>query len=111
MGATVTFVGEPGGEVPVATCDGKTLLESALASGVPLFNDCGGQARCTTCRVRVVEGELPMRTADEAEIARAGAEGCDSGEQALQVVNAFEMLANLLDQSRVRDEFGDGGLA
>jgi class 3 adenylate cyclase/hemoglobin-like flavoprotein len=70
MGATVTFVGEPGGEVPVATCEGKTLLESALASGVPLFNDCGGQARCTTCRVRVVEGELPMRTADEAEIAR-----------------------------------------
>lgn len=70
MAATVTFVGEAGGEVPVAAPAGKTLLESALAAGVPLFNDCGGQARCTTCRVRVVEGALPMRTANEAEIAR-----------------------------------------
>ena len=70
MGATVTFVSEPGGEVAVAAPADKTLLESALAAGVPLFNDCGGQARCTTCRVRVVEGELPGRTPDEAEIAR-----------------------------------------
>lgn len=70
MSATVTFIGEPGGEMPVAAPAGRTLLESALAAGVPLFNDCGGQARCTTCRVRVLEGGLPMRTADEAEIAR-----------------------------------------
>ena len=54
--------------VPALT--GKTLLESALAASVPLFHDCGGLARCTTCRVRVVDGELPLRTEDEAEIAR-----------------------------------------
>ena len=70
MPATVTFVGEAGGDVSITSPAGKTLLESALAAGVPLFNDCGGMARCTTCRVRVVDGTAPLRTTDEAEIAR-----------------------------------------
>jgi class 3 adenylate cyclase/hemoglobin-like flavoprotein len=70
VSATVTFVGETGGEVAVPSLPGKTLLESALAAGVPLFHDCGGMARCTTCRVQVLEGELPARTEDETEIAR-----------------------------------------
>ncbi|MEP6673297.1 MAG: adenylate/guanylate cyclase domain-containing protein [Chthoniobacter sp.] len=70
MSAKVTFVGEAGGEMPVSALPGKTLLEVALEAGVPLFHDCGGLARCTTCRVRVVEGALPVRTVDEAEIAR-----------------------------------------
>jgi adenylate cyclase len=54
----------------VRALSGKTLLDSAIAAKVPLFHDCGGLARCTTCRVRVIEGDLPTRTADEAEIAR-----------------------------------------
>jgi len=70
VSAQVTFVGEAGGEMPVSTPAGQTLLEAALDAGVPLFHDCGGLARCTTCRVRVVDGPLPVRTADEAEIAR-----------------------------------------
>jgi len=70
MPATVTFLGEAGGDVPVTVREGATLLKAAVDGSVPIFNDCGGQARCTTCRVRVVAGELPSRTADEAEIAR-----------------------------------------
>ena len=70
MSATVTFLGEAGGEMSVRVEGRRTLLEAALAAKVPLFHDCGGQARCTTCRVRVVEGDLPERTEGEAEIAR-----------------------------------------
>jgi adenylate cyclase len=70
MSSMVTFLGENGGEIPVPAPSGQTLLEAALAAKVPIFHDCGGMARCTTCRVRVSEGELPERTDDEAEIAR-----------------------------------------
>ncbi len=47
---------------------GHTLLEAALTANVPLFHDCGGQARCTTCRVRVIGGTPPARTASEMEV-------------------------------------------
>jgi adenylate cyclase len=70
MSPTVTFLGETGGALTIPALAGKTLLESAIAAKVPLFHDCGGLARCTTCRVRVVDGELDGRTENEAEIAR-----------------------------------------
>ena len=34
----------------------QSLLEAALLAGIPLFHLCGGQARCSTCRVLVLQG-------------------------------------------------------
>ncbi|MBO9683088.1 MAG: adenylate/guanylate cyclase domain-containing protein [Flavisolibacter sp.] len=34
----------------------QTILEAALSAGVPLFHVCGGKAKCSTCRVLVIEG-------------------------------------------------------
>ena len=34
----------------------QSLLEASLVAGIPLFHVCGGQARCSTCRVLVLEG-------------------------------------------------------
>ena len=70
MASTVTFLAESGGEIHVTAPSGRTLLEAAIAAKVPISHDCGGKARCTTCRVHVSEGELPERTDNEAEIAR-----------------------------------------
>jgi adenylate cyclase len=36
---------------------GKSLLDVALKAGIPHTHACGGNARCTTCRILVVEGE------------------------------------------------------
>lgn len=49
-----------------------TLLERLLAAGVPVANDCGGKGRCSTCRVRIVDGHdgLNARTKRESSIAR-----------------------------------------
>ena len=33
---------------------GQSVLDAALASGVRHYNICGGHARCSTCRVRVL---------------------------------------------------------
>ena len=36
---------------------GATVLETLRASGIPHASVCGGRARCTTCRIRVVDGQ------------------------------------------------------
>ena len=36
--------------------DDKTMLLAAIEGHVPLSHLCGGQTRCTTCRVRVLDG-------------------------------------------------------
>lgn len=50
---------------------GSTILAVSVANKVPHFRECGGQARCTTCRVRVLDGvqHVSERTAREARIA------------------------------------------
>lgn len=50
---TVTFV-LPSGEVIAAQTDADTLMEAAVANGVPgIAADCGGACSCATCRVDV----------------------------------------------------------
>lgn len=47
---------------------GQSVLEAALASGVRHYNICGGHARCSTCRVRVLanpEGLSPRSVLEE----------------------------------------------
>ncbi len=47
-----------------------TLLEMALAAGIPHAAACGGGARCSTCRILVVDGDpLSERTAEESTLA------------------------------------------
>lgn len=48
----ITFHGENTLEVK----PGKTILETSLEAGIPHTHVCGGNARCSTCRVFVIEG-------------------------------------------------------
>lgn len=54
------------------TAEGQTLLEIALANEIPHTHACGGFARCSTCRVLVLEHpeNLSPPTDAEAELAR-----------------------------------------
>jgi adenylate cyclase len=45
----------------------RTILETSLAAGVLHYHQCNGRARCTTCRVRVIEGEEHLSPPDSAE--------------------------------------------
>jgi adenylate cyclase len=40
----------------VYVADDQSLLHAALEANVPLYHVCGGNAKCSTCRVVVVEG-------------------------------------------------------
>ncbi len=61
--AKITFKGEK----EVESKEGKTILETSLSSGIPHTHVCGGNARCSTCRVWVIEGLENCTERTEAE--------------------------------------------
>jgi len=62
-GVTVTYIQGP----TVRAAIGPTLLEVSRNFGVPHVSVCGGRARCSTCRVRVLEHSLPLPAPSDAE--------------------------------------------
>jgi adenylate cyclase len=52
--------------------DDELVLEASLRAGIPHTHICGGSARCSTCRVLIVEGLefCSPRTSPEAELAK-----------------------------------------
>jgi adenylate cyclase len=67
---------------------GMSVLEASLRHKVPHASVCGGRARCSTCRVRVVSdrGALPRPSGREAFVlARVGASGDPSIRLACQL--------------------------
>lgn len=70
----VLRIGYPGQAVDVPA--GFSVLEASRAFGIPHMSVCGGRARCSTCRIEVVDtaAPLPQPNADEAAtLARIGA--------------------------------------
>lgn len=67
----VTYSGGPA----VQILPGQTLLEASRAAGVPHASVCGGRARCSTCRVRIVEGRDSLPVPEGAEAATLKAIG------------------------------------
>lgn len=55
---------------------GKKLILAMEDGGVDVLHRCGGNARCTTCRVEVLEGEPPpMTDAEAAKLTERGLMG------------------------------------
>ncbi|WP_062543302.1 adenylate/guanylate cyclase domain-containing protein [Rufibacter tibetensis] len=45
------------GEKVIQATEQQTILDAALAAGIPHYHACGGKGECTTCRVLVLEGK------------------------------------------------------
>src|SRR5438105_9386086 len=57
---------------------GKKLVLSLEDAGIDILHRCGGNARCTTCRVQVLEGQPPpMEELERERLAREGSLGPD----------------------------------
>jgi adenylate cyclase len=54
-------------EGAVMVTENQSLLEASLLAAVPLFHVCGGQARCSTCRVLVLEGVTSLTEPTDSE--------------------------------------------
>lgn len=99
----------------VECTDGDTLLACSLSAGLPLVHACGGQAKCSTCRVMILEGadRLSEPTADERAMSArlrfpAGVRlACQTrihGE-----VAARRLVTDIEDQALVEEEFDEAG--
>jgi ferredoxin len=71
---TVTVEGEKSFEV----AEGKKLVLAIEDAGIDILHRCGGVAKCTTCKVQVLEGEPgPMTPFEVARLARDATLGPD----------------------------------
>ncbi|UII27210.1 adenylate/guanylate cyclase domain-containing protein [Fulvivirga maritima] len=52
MDKNLTLVGEKSFNIPPE----KTILQASLDEGIPFRYECGGKARCSTCRILIEEG-------------------------------------------------------
>src|SRR6478735_6724324 len=57
-----------GGTVAFETDEGRKLVLAIEDNGIDILHRCGGNARCTTCRVEVLSDNVGTRTEDEAAI-------------------------------------------
>jgi class 3 adenylate cyclase/nitrite reductase/ring-hydroxylating ferredoxin subunit len=48
---------------------GETILDTAIQNGIPHVNACGGEGKCTTCRLLVLDGVENCSTETEKEVA------------------------------------------
>lgn len=44
-------------EKVIEIANGQSILDASLSAGIPHIHACGGNAKCSTCRVLVVEGD------------------------------------------------------
>ena len=52
--ARITYIAADGGARTLDVPDGESLMEAAVAGGVPgIDGDCGGNCACATCHVQV----------------------------------------------------------
>ncbi len=64
---TITAVDEQTFEAP----EGKKLVLAIEDAGIDILHRCGGNARCTTCRVEVIDGDAgAMGEAEQERLAR-----------------------------------------
>ncbi len=58
--------------------DYSSLLDISIANKIPHLHECGGNGKCTTCRVRVLEGHQNLNPPTQSEKATAFARKWDS---------------------------------
>ena len=60
----VVVEGEPN---PIEATQGRRLVLAIEDSGIDILHRCGGNARCTTCRVEILSGDPGPMTEPETE--------------------------------------------
>jgi ferredoxin len=92
---TVTVAGEKSFEVE----PGKKLVLAIEDAGIDIMHRCGGNARCTTCRVQVLEGSpAPMEELERERLAREASLGPDI-RLSCQIRVADDLTVNVLNRA------------
>jgi ferredoxin len=94
---TVTVEGEKSFEVAAGT----KLVLAIEDAGIDVMHRCGGNARCTTCRVQVVSGDPgPMEQLERDRLAREEALGPDI-RLSCQIRVQSDLTVNVLNRASI----------
>ena len=103
--ATLTVEGYGTFEVP----SGKRLVKAISEdAGVDILHACGGNARCTTCRVEFIEGEPERMTVAEKE--RLAARGLSGVRLSCQVLCDHDMTVRAISRLEGSGRPDPGGM-
>ena len=81
----------------VEVADGKRLvLAIEQDAKVDVLHACGGNARCTTCRVEFIEGEPPLMTAAERQV--LAARGVTGARLSCQIICDHDMTVRAISR-------------
>jgi ferredoxin len=80
----------------VTVADGTRLVNAIESSGVDILHACGGNARCTTCRVEFVSGEPSRMT--RAERAKLDEKGLTGVRLSCQITCDADMTVKALNR-------------
>lgn len=56
------------GEKIIEVNEGQTILDASLKAGIPHYHECGGNAKCSTCRVLVLTGKEDLTPVNDKEL-------------------------------------------
>src|ERR671917_206627 len=88
---------------------GKKLVLAIEDAGVDILHRCGGNARCTTCRVEVPSGDAGQMTEPERERLRALHDRPENPRLSCQVQVREDLSVRVLRRLRDNPDMGDAG--
>ena len=90
------------GLVETEAPDGKKLVLAIEDAGVDILHRCGGNARCTTCRVEVLEGDPGEMEALERDRLAVEAELAPNVRLSCQIHINSDLKVKVINQASVR---------
>lgn len=97
------------GETPFEVEEGRRLVLAIEDAGIDILHRCGGNARCTTCRVEVLEGDAGPMTEAEATRLETVSERLDTTRLSCQVQVRSDLSVRVRNRLHEKPELGDAG--
>lgn len=82
--------------------EGKKLVLAIEDAGIDILHRCGGNARCTTCRVEILEGDAEGMSDLERNRLALEAELADNVRLSCQIHLQHDLKVRVINQSSVR---------
>src|SRR5947199_2050677 len=80
---------------------GKKLVLAIEDNGIDILHRCGGNARCTTCRVEILSDNVGEKTEDEAAILSTREGLSENTRLSCQIRIAEDMHVRVINQASV----------
>jgi ferredoxin len=97
------------GEEEVGVAEGRRLVLGLMDAGIDILHRCGGNARCATCRVEVLEGEpTPVTPWEETRLSMVSGRK-PTTRLACQIRVNSPLNVRIVNRLSAHPELGDAG--